>query len=77
VSISSTPFDDYVLQMHLLKQEECRFMDDGIDGEYLYCQVDETGSYCPTIELMQSQCNFISRDCPDCNQKYSKDVNKK
>jgi hypothetical protein len=61
VNLTQTDFDPFVLQMQLLAPDQCRWLDDGMNLEYLYCSPDPSLTFCEFIHLMQHNCTFISK----------------
>jgi len=61
VNITSVDFDSNILQMHLTESEMCRWLDDGMDSEYLYCDPDPSMTFCRSIHQTLHTYSFISK----------------
>eukprot|EP01102_Stenamoeba_stenopodia_P003345 TRINITY_DN1329_c0_g1_i2.p1 TRINITY_DN1329_c0_g1~~TRINITY_DN1329_c0_g1_i2.p1 ORF type:complete len:415 (+),score=57.04 TRINITY_DN1329_c0_g1_i2:106-1350(+) len=61
VNMTAVDFDSNMLQMHLTEPEMCRWLDDGMDSEYFYCNPDPSMTFCQSIHLTLHTCTFLSK----------------
>jgi hypothetical protein len=59
-------FTPTTFRAHVVEQQECRWMNDGADTEFLYFTVDKSGKFCSSFTFMATPYSFVSKSCPDC-----------
>jgi len=65
--MNMTQFTGTVFRVQLTFAQECRWLNDGSNDEFIYCTLDPSGEFCDSILFMATPYKFVSKSCPQCN----------
>jgi len=66
-AMNMTQFMDTIFRVQLTEAQECRWLNDGSNDEFIYCTMDPSGEYCDTLVFMGEAYDFQSKSCPQCS----------
>jgi len=65
-----TQFDATTFKVQLLVEEECRWLNDGANEEFIYFSFGKSQDSPTSLMFMETVFQFISKNCRNCNTKH-------
>jgi len=65
-AMNLTQYDETTFRVRDQVLQECRWLNDGTDEEFIYFTMDSSKSFATSLSFMATQFNFVSKNCPQC-----------
>jgi len=67
MNLTSFELDTSVFRVQLVNDQECRWLNDGSNEEFIYFSLDDVKQTPKEAFFMAAPFKFVRKDCPNCN----------